>query len=119
MSSFEFPEGFAWGTATSCYQIEGATRADGRGNSIWDRFCHTPGKVANGDTGDTACDHYHRFEEDIALMSELGVSSYRFSIAWPRILPEGKGTVNQKGLAFYDRLIDTLFVRRQHRLEQR
>lgn len=103
-----FPKGFLWGTATSAYQVEGAVKEDGRGESTWDRFSHTPGKTANGDTGDTACDHYHRVEEDIQLMASLGVQAYRFSIAWPRILPDGGGAVNERGLAFYDRLVDRL-----------
>ncbi len=106
-----FPEGFVWGVATAAYQIEGAAHEDGRGDSIWDRFSHTPGKTLNGDTGDVACDHYHRFPEDIQLMSELGVGAYRFSIAWPRILPKGKGQVNEAGLAFYDRLVDGLLAK--------
>jgi beta-glucosidase len=103
-----FPDGFIWGTATAAYQIEGAWNEGGRGESIWDRFSHTPGKVANGDNGDVACDHYHRWRDDIALMRELGVQAYRFSIAWPRILPDGIGAVNQAGLDFYDRLVDGL-----------
>ena len=106
-----FPEGFVWGVATAAYQIEGAAHEDGRGDSIWDRFSHTPGKTLNGDTGDVACDHYHRFPEDIQLMSELGVGAYRFSIAWPRILPKGKGQLNEAGLAFYDRLVDGLLAK--------
>jgi len=104
----EFPSDFVWGTATAAYQIEGAAQEDGRGPSIWDTFSHTPGKVKNGHTGDTACDHYHRYREDIALMKELGTNAYRFSIAWPRILPEGRGRINPRGLDFYDRLIDAL-----------
>ncbi len=103
-----FPEGFVWGAATASYQIEGAAREDGRGESIWDRFSHTPGKVLNGDTGDVACDHYHRWREDIALMRELGLAAYRFSVAWPRILPDGRGSINDAGLDFYDRLVDGL-----------
>ncbi len=103
---YPFPSGFQWGVATSSYQIEGA--ADSRGLSIWDTFSQTPGRVLNGDTGVTACDHVHRFRDDIALMAELGVRHYRFSISWPRIIPEGRGTVNQEGLAFYDELVDTL-----------
>lgn len=103
-----FPESFLWGTATSAYQIEGAWDADGKGESIWDRFSHTPGKVENGDTGDVACDHYHRWPEDIKLMEELGLQAYRFSISWPRILPQGRGQVNQAGLDFYSRLVDGL-----------
>ncbi len=103
-----FPAGFTWGVATSSFQIEGGAWEDGRGECIWDRFCRTPGKVLNGDTGDVACDHYHRWQEDIALMQSLGVQAYRFSIAWPRIMPEGAGPVNERGLAFYDRLVDGL-----------
>jgi beta-glucosidase len=105
-----FPDGFVWGAATAAYQIEGATDADGRGPSIWDRFAHTPGRVSNGETGDVACDHYHRYREDVALMAELGLDSYRFSIAWPRVLPEGTGRVNEAGLDFYDRLVDELLA---------
>jgi beta-glucosidase len=97
-----------WGAATSAYQIEGAVRADGRGESIWDRFCATPGKVRAGDTGETACDFYRRYPEDVALMRELGLDAFRFSIAWPRVVPEGRGRVNDAGLDFYDRLVDTL-----------
>lgn len=102
------PPSFLWGTATASYQIEGATRADGRGTSIWDAFCATPGKVKAADTGDIACDHYHRYREDIALMQRMGVGAYRLSLAWPRILPDGTGTVNQKGLDFYSRLVETV-----------
>jgi beta-glucosidase len=101
-----FPDGFLWGASTAAYQIEGAVREDGRGPSIWDAFCGLPGTIANGDTGDTACDHYHRWPEDVALMRELGLGAYRLSTAWPRILPEGRGAPNLKGLEFYDRLID-------------
>jgi len=107
-SSFEFPEGFRWGVATAAYQIEGAWDEDGRGLSTWDTFCHTPGKIYKGHTGDGAVDHYHRYEEDIDLMSEMGVQVYRFSIAWPRILPQGRGQINSKGLDFYGRLVDAL-----------
>lgn len=103
-----FPKDFVWGAATASYQIEGAWNEDGRGESIWDRFSHTPGKVLNGDTGDVACDHYHRWREDIGLLKELGLNAYRFSIAWPRVLPNGRGAVNQIGLDFYDRLVDGL-----------
>jgi beta-glucosidase len=106
-----FPRDFTWGAATAAFQIEGATHADGRGESIWDRFCHTPGKVANGDTGDEACDHYHRWPEDLALMSDLGLHGYRFSIAWPRVQPEGRGPANPQGLDFYRRLVDGLLER--------
>ncbi|GII62037.1 beta-glucosidase [Sphaerisporangium krabiense] len=99
---------FLWGTATASYQIEGAVADDGRGLSIWDTFAHEPGKVKDGHTGDMACDHYHRWSEDVMLMAALGVNSYRFSISWPRILPAGRGAVNQAGLDFYDRLVDGL-----------
>ncbi|MFA4016961.1 MAG: hypothetical protein RUDDFDWM_002073, partial [Candidatus Fervidibacterota bacterium] len=95
-----FPEGFLWGVATASYQIEGAWNEDGKGVSIWDTFSHTQGKIADGSTGDVACDHYHRWREDIALMKELGVKAYRFSIAWTRIIPQGSGPVNPKGLDF-------------------
>ncbi len=105
-----FPTGFVWGVATAAYQIEGATEEDGRGESIWDRFCATPGKVWNGHDGSVACDFYHRYPTDIALMRELGIDTFRFSIAWPRILPEGTGRVNQAGLDFYDRLVDDLLA---------
>ena len=101
-----FPAGFVWGAATAAYQVEGASHADGKGPSIWDRFAHTPGRVTNGETGDVACDHYHRYREDVALMAELGLGAYRFSIAWSRVLPDGAGRVNQAGLDFYDRLVD-------------
>jgi beta-glucosidase len=106
-----FPKDFAWGAATAAFQIEGATHADGRGESIWDRFCRTPGKVANGDTGDEACDHYHRWPEDLELMSRLGLHGYRFSIAWPRVQPEGRGPANRQGLDFYRRLVEGLLER--------
>ena len=105
-----FPDTFIWGAATASYQIEGAVNEDGRGESIWDRFCATPGKIYNGDTGDVACDHYHRYSEDVQMMSELGLKAYRFSVAWPRILPTGKGQVNEAGLDFYERLVDTLLA---------
>ncbi len=103
-----FPENFLWGTATAAYQVEGAVNEGGRGASIWDTFSHTPGKVVHGDTGDIACDQYHRLEEDLDLMSELGMQAYRFSVAWPRIQPEGSGPANQEGLDFYRRLVDGL-----------
>ena len=103
-----FPENFLWGGATSAYQVEGSPLADGAGPSIWQRFAHTPGMTKDGDTGDVACDHYRRYREDIALMRELGLKAYRFSIAWARVLPEGTGRVNPAGLAFYERLVDTL-----------
>lgn len=108
MSRISFPDDFLWGTATSSYQIEGAWNEGGKGESIWDRFAHTPGKIKDGSTGDVACDHVYRFREDVALMSELGLKAYRFSISWPRILPQGKGPVNQEGLDFYSRLTDCL-----------
>lgn len=108
MNSYKFPENFIWGTATAAYQIEGAFNTDGKGKSIWDTFSHKEGKIKNNDTGDTACDHYHKFKEDIQLMKSLGIQSYRFSIAWTRILPEGVGQVNQKGIEFYNQLIDEL-----------
>jgi beta-glucosidase len=103
-----FPKDFYWGAATAAYQIEGAAAEDGRKPSVWDTFSHTPGRVKNGDTGDVACDHYHRFEDDVKLMSELGIKHYRFSISWPRIIPDGRGAVNEKGVEFYSRLTDTL-----------
>jgi beta-glucosidase len=108
MTRYDFPEGFVWGSATSSYQVEGAVHEDGRGESIWDRFAHTPGRVKDGDTGDVACDHYHRWREDVALMRSLNLNAYRFSIAWPRIIPSGDGDLNHQGLDFYDRLVDGL-----------
>ena len=105
-----FSDGFYWGVATSSYQIEGAWNEDGKGESIWDTFAHTPGKIKNGDTGDVANDHYHRYKEDVALMRDLGATAYRFSISWPRIFPEGTGTPNPKGLDFYHRLVDELLA---------
>jgi len=107
-SLFTFPRGFIWGAATASYQIEGAWNKDGKSESIWDRFTHTPGHILDGSTGDVACDHYHRWPEDIALMKSLGLQAYRFSVAWPRILPDGRGRVNQGGLDFYSRLVDGL-----------
>jgi beta-glucosidase len=103
-----FPDGFAWGVSTAAYQIEGAVAEDGRGMSIWDTFSHQPGRTTNGDTGDIACDSYHRMDEDLGLLSQLGVTGYRFSIAWPRIQPDGRGTPNQAGLDYYSRLVDQL-----------
>jgi beta-glucosidase len=105
-----FPAGFVWGCSTASYQIEGAVDEDGRRPSIWDTFSHTPGRTANGDTGDVADDHYHRYREDVALMAGLGLTSYRFSLAWPRIVPEGTGATNQAGLDFYRRLVDELLA---------
>src|SRR6201998_2925262 len=101
-----FPEGVLWGASTSAYQIEGAVREDGREPSIWDTFCHQPGNILGEETGDIACDHYHRWPEDVALMRALGIGAYRLSTAWPRILPEGRGRPNPMGLEYYDRLID-------------
>ena len=109
--SIRFPDGFLWGAATSAYQIEGSPLADGAGPSIWQRFTHSPGLTTNGDTGDVACDHYRRWEGDVALMAQLGLNAYRFSISWSRVLPEGTGRVNRKGLAFYERLVDALLAR--------
>lgn len=106
--SKHFPPDFLWGVAASAFQTEGATQEDGRGQSVWDDYSHTPGRTVNGDTADIACDHYHRYPEDIALMRRLGVKAYRLSIAWPRILPDGKGRINPLGLDFYDRVIDLL-----------
>jgi beta-glucosidase len=103
-----FPDGFLWGTATAAYQIEGAAATGGRGPSIWDAFSHIPGKTAEGHNGDVACDHYHRWEEDIELMKQMGVGCYRFSISWSRIQPQGKGEINEEGIAFYNKLIDGL-----------
>ena len=103
-----YPPDFIWGAAASSYQIEGAWNEDGKGESIWDRFCHASGNIRNDDSGDIACDHYHRYKEDVALMKELGLRAYHFSISWPRILPKGRGTINKPGLDFYHRLIDEL-----------
>jgi beta-glucosidase len=104
----QFPQGFLWGVATAAYQVEGAAAEDGRAPSIWDTFSHSPSRTTNGDTGDVACDHYHRFRDDVLLMKSLGVKAYRFSISWPRVMPKGKGRLNRKGLAFYDALVDEL-----------
>jgi beta-glucosidase len=106
-----FPAGFAWGAATSAYQIEGAVDADGRGTSIWDTYSHTPGMTEDGGTGDVACDHFHRLDEDLDLMASLGLGAYRFSVAWPRVQPTGSGPANARGLEFYDRLVDGLLER--------
>ncbi|MDR1799647.1 MAG: family 1 glycosylhydrolase, partial [Bifidobacteriaceae bacterium] len=103
-----FPAGFGWGTATASYQIEGAVAQDGRQPSIWDTFSHTPGKILDGTNGDRACDHYNRYEQDVELMAELGATYYRFSLAWPRIQPAGRGPVNPKGVDFYKRLVEKL-----------
>jgi beta-glucosidase len=107
----QFPPGFVWGTATAAYQIEGAHDTDGRGASIWDTFSHTPGRVFADQNGDVACDHYHRYREDVALMSGLGLRAYRFSVSWPRVVPKGTGAPNQSGLDFYSRLVDALLER--------
>ncbi|MEU9985149.1 GH1 family beta-glucosidase [Streptomyces sp. NPDC050856] len=110
MTELTFPAGFRWGTATAAYQIEGAADEDGRTPSIWDTFSRLPGRVRNGDTGDIAADHYHRMREDVALMKDLGVSDYRFSLAWPRVQPTGRGPASPKGLDFYHRLVDELLA---------
>jgi beta-glucosidase len=108
MTIKKFPNDFIWGAATASYQIEGAWNEDGKGESIWDRFSHTPGMVQDGDTGDVACDHYHRWESDLQLVKDLGLNAYRFSIAWPRVLPNGRGQINPTGLDFYKRIVDRL-----------
>lgn len=107
-SSSTFPQGFLWGTATAAYQVEGSSMADGAGMSIWDRFAHTPGMIRNGDTGDVACDQYRLYRQDVALMAELGMQAYRFSVSWSRVLPQGRGAVNPAGLDYYERLVDAL-----------
>ena len=109
-AAHRFPESFLWGASTSAYQIEGSPLADGAGPSIWQRFAHSPGRTANGDTGDVACDHYRRFRDDVKLMREIGLQSYRFSISWSRVLPNGTGTINQRGLDFYEQLVDALLA---------
>jgi len=106
----QFPEQFTWGAAAASYQIEGAAREDGKGLSVWDMLCRRPGKIWNGHTGDIACNHYHRYKEDVAIMKEIGLQAYRFSISWPRVMPDGTGAVNEKGLEFYDRLVDELLA---------
>ena len=107
-ASLPFPADFLWGAATSAYQVEGSPLADGAGPSIWHEFAHTPGRTRDGDTGDMACDHYRRYRDDVALMRELGLNAYRFSVSWSRLLPEGRGCVNPRGLGFYERLVDAL-----------
>lgn len=111
MPRFEFPKDFLWGAATAAYQVEGAIHEDGRGDSVWDSFCRVPGNIQDASSGERACDHYHRLDEDLALMSGLGLKSYRFSIAWPRVQPTGRGPANPKGFDFYDRLVDGLLQR--------
>jgi beta-glucosidase/6-phospho-beta-glucosidase/beta-galactosidase len=106
----ELPQGVIWGVSTSSYQIEGASDVDGRCPNVWDSYSRVPGDIANGDTGDVACDHYHRYREDIEIMRKMGVKAYRFSLAWPRVIPLGSGAANEAGLAFYDRLIDGLLA---------
>lgn len=110
-TSYRFPEGFVWGAATAAPQIEGAAREDGKGESIWDRFAATPGKVKGGDTPEVACDHYHHYQDDAELIRRLGLKHYRLSVAWPRVVPDGDGAINGRGLDFYDRLIDALLAR--------
>jgi beta-glucosidase len=110
MSTNAFPKGFLWGAATAAYQIEGAVREDGRGETIWDRFCRVPGAISNGDTGDVACDHYHRWRDDVENMRDLGLSAYRFSAAWARVFPQGRGRLNRRGLDFYETLVDGLLA---------
>ncbi len=109
-AALSFPAGFHWGVATAAYQVEGSPDADGKGKSIWDTYAHTPGKMKNGDTGDVAIDHYRRYREDVALMKDIGVTAYRFSISWPRVFPDGAGEPNPKGLDFYSRLVDELLA---------
>lgn len=108
MTPYRFPSTFLWGAATAAYQIEGAWNSDGKGESIWDRFSHAPGCIHKGETGDIACDHYHRYQQDVAFMRKLGLKAYRFSISWPRLIPAGRGVINPAGLDFYDRLVDSL-----------
>jgi beta-glucosidase len=108
MAEHPFPDGFLWGVATSALQIEGGSEADGRGESIWDRFAASPGRIADGSDARVACDHYHRWREDLGLMKWLGIGAYRFSVAWPRVIPAGRGAINPAGLDFYDSLVDVL-----------
>ena len=107
-SSIRFPDGFTWGVASASDQIEGAPAEDGKGPSVWDMFCRKPGAVWQGQNGDVACDHYHRWKEDVRLMKDLGIKAYRFSISWPRVMPDGTGHVNSKGMDFYSNLVDAL-----------
>jgi beta-glucosidase len=106
-----FPDDFIWGVATSAFQIEGAIAEDGKGPSIWDVFCRKPGAIADKSNGDVACDHYHRWSEDLDMISSLGIDAYRFSVSWPRVRPDGSGAWNEKGLAFYERLVDGMLER--------
>lgn len=106
--SYRFPDGFVWGAATASYQVEGAAREGGRGPSIWDEFSHSPGRTHDGDTGDVACDQYHRYKEDVAVMKSYGLKAYRFSVAWPRVFPEGRGAPNEEGIRYYENLVDEL-----------
>ena len=108
MAKIDFPKNFLWGGASASYQIEGAAYEDGKGLSVWDMFTKEAGRVLEGASGDVACDHYHRYQTDVDLMKQIGYRTYRFSISWPRLLPDGKGKINEKGLAFYDRLIDSV-----------
>ncbi len=110
MAEEGFPKGFLWGAATAAYQVEGAAREDGKGESIWDHFCRVPGAIHGGDTGDVACDHYHRWKDDVENMRDLGLKSYRFSASWPRVFPQGRGKVNRRGLDFYESLVDALLA---------
>ncbi len=110
MEQRQFSDNFVWGAATAAYQIEGSTQSDGKGESIWDRFSHTSGKISDGTTGDIACDHYHRYKQDVGLMKDIGLMAYRFSVAWTRIFPDGTGSINRKGLDFYDKLVDELLA---------
>ena len=105
-----FAKDFLWGAASAAHQVEGAWNEDGKGASIWDTFTRTPGRIANGENGDVACDHYHRYKGDVALMKEIGLKSYRFSVSWPRVIPNGVGEVNEKGLQFYRDLVDELLA---------
>ena len=112
VSARQFPSDFVWGTATSAFQIEGASSADGKGPSIWDSFCTRPGAIKDGSDGKVACDHYHRYREDVDVLADLNVDAYRFSMAWPRVQPCGKGAWNEAGFGFYDRLLDALAEKR-------
>lgn len=108
MNKTGFREGFFWGASTAAYQVEGAVQENGKGLSVWDEFCRWPGKIKGGDSGDIACDQVHRYREDIALMKQIGLNAHRFSVSWPRVMPDGVGRLNEKGLDYYDRFIDGL-----------